>query len=77
MILLFPPTQCEARFSHFKTTYCGRFRFNAKVEMTIQLSSIKPDTKEIYKVQNNATLVTHICFILENKHFFCKYVLFM
>ena len=58
---------CEARFSSYtsKRTYLNRL--NAEADMTIQLSSIKSDIKEICKN------VKHIsCFVLENIIIFHK-----
>ena len=55
---------CDGRFATYtstKTTYCNRL--NAEVDMRMQLSSIKPDIKEIYKNVNQCLLLTKMIFV--------------
>lgn len=64
---------------HFPETLCCVMspQMHMETGVTIQLSSVKPDTKQFYKIENHVTLFTHVVFALENTVVFHKNVLFM
>lgn len=58
-----------------QTAYCNIVKTAADRE--IQPPSLQPNTKDVRKMANDATLLTDFCFVLENRILFLEKILFM